>query len=262
VIVSDNGSTDGSLAMLRAEFPEVTVLENNANLGFGAANNRATRLARGEFLLLLNSDTVFKNNALRFFCDYQRANVHAPLLGGFLEDQNGRVIHSYDLRCGPWKMLFRFLYTMFPFTLTVRNALMRGRSIARCDFLEVDYITGADLFIATALFKKIGGFDEAFFMYFEDRDLCRRAREEGAHSLVISGPEIIHLEGASSRSSTKKMFWQEQSFLIFAKKWEKPAVFRRVLRMWRFLAWLRFLSPCYTLAEKKAFFSAVPEATQ
>ena len=80
VIVSDNGSTDGSIEMIKSEFPEVILIENNANLGFGAANNRALKIARGKYVFYLNSDTLLLNNAVKIFFDYSSTtllvNIH------------------------------------------------------------------------------------------------------------------------------------------------------------------------------------------
>lgn len=82
VIVSDNGSTDGSLEMIRTEFHEVILIENGANLGFGAANNRALDVAKGKYVFYLNSDTVLLNNAVQMFFDYWENSPEKEMIGG------------------------------------------------------------------------------------------------------------------------------------------------------------------------------------
>ena len=98
VIVSDNGSTDGSQEMIRAEFPEVVLIENDANIGFGAANNRALAVARGKYVFYLNSDTVLLNNAVKMFFDYWEnspAKESIGALGANLLDEDMNITHSW-----------------------------------------------------------------------------------------------------------------------------------------------------------------------
>ena len=99
IIVSDNGSTDGSIEMLKSEFPNVILIENNANLGFGTANNRGLKIAKGKYIFYLNSDTVLLNNAVKIFYDYwenssDKENIGA--LGCNLLDENFNIIHSFE----------------------------------------------------------------------------------------------------------------------------------------------------------------------
>ena len=98
VIVSDNGSSDGSLEMLHQEFPNVLVIENKANLGFGVANNKGLSISKGKYILYLNSDTVLLNNAVKYFFDYwEKSNDKEKIgaLGSNLLNENNEVIHSF-----------------------------------------------------------------------------------------------------------------------------------------------------------------------
>ena len=97
VIVSDNGSKDGSIEMIKKEFPQVILIENNANLGFGAANNRGLKIAKGKYVFYLNSDTILLNNAVKCFFDYWENSPEKDTigaLGGNLLNEDGNVIHS------------------------------------------------------------------------------------------------------------------------------------------------------------------------
>ena len=97
VIVSDNGSSDGSTDMIKEKFPSVILIENGVNLGFGAANNRALKIARGKYVFYLNSDTVLLNNAVKIFFDHWEENGAREKLGAlgcWLQDENGNIVHS------------------------------------------------------------------------------------------------------------------------------------------------------------------------
>lgn len=111
VIVSDNGSTDGSVEIIRAEFPEVILIENSANLGFGAANNRALDVAKGKYVPCLNSDTVLLNNAVKIFFDYFEAHAGENLgaIGCNLKDTEG----GYNCSYGKLKSLKSLLKMLF-----------------------------------------------------------------------------------------------------------------------------------------------------
>ena len=114
VIVSDNGSTDGSINLIKSQFPQVILIENNANLGFGAANNRALDIAKGKYIFYLNSDTVLLNNACKIFYNYfeQYQNENIGAIGANLLDEENNVIHSYGSFGGYKKNLFQ-LYKQF-----------------------------------------------------------------------------------------------------------------------------------------------------
>jgi len=132
---------------------------------------------------------------------------------------------------------------------------VKEKNIERRDGAAVDYITGADLFIEKALFRRLGGFDERFFMYFEDDDLCRRARTLGVQAHLVSGPEITHLEGRSSRNAAQKLMFGEKSFCAYVRKYY-PAPTRFFLKAaCRVYALARFLSLRHSPAEKKALFT-------
>ena len=108
VIVSDNGSKDGSIEMLKADFPQVILIENNANLGFGAANNRGLAIAKGKYIFYLNSDTILLNNAVKYFFDYFEENgdkENIGALGGNLLNTQGYTTDSGGTFF--WKTSFR-----------------------------------------------------------------------------------------------------------------------------------------------------------
>lgn len=188
VIVVDNGSTDGSEAFVTARFPEVVWVNAGGNLGFGRANNLGAGRATGEYLFLLNSDTVLCNDAVSLFYDYAVSHRHERIgaLGSWLLDAEGRPNASYGCFPTPSSEIAYLLGKM---------ARHRRQDVAAD--LDVDYVTGADMFVACDLFVRLGGFDPAIFMYYEETDLQRRMADEGYARRVIAGPRIIHLEGGS-----------------------------------------------------------------
>lgn len=208
VIVSDNASTDGSVEMIRSEFPQVVLIENHTNLGFGAANNRGLKIAKGEFIFYLNSDTILLNNAVKLFYDYWQ---NAPdkdeigVLGAMLLDGNGQTIHSFGqiksidtklkelFRC--WIGISRRTLKYF-FTHKLNKVVFEHNQANF--FGEVSYVTGADMFLKN---NEMAKFDERFFMYCEETDLQLQLKKEGKKSFIIEGPMIIHLSGGSTKKA-------------------------------------------------------------
>jgi len=209
VLVSDNGSKDGSQEMIKTEFPQVILIENNANLGFGAANNRALAAAKGKYVFYLNSDTVLLNNAVKLFFDYWE---NAPdkdtigALGANLLDTQGTVIHSHGsfphidsvikdtvkALYGTYKLTFRDVLFKKQIPLYAQNPTEKKI------LGEVDSVIGADLFLKN---DEYAYFDEHYFMYCEETDLQYRLARQGKKRLLIDGPRIVHLDGASSKKN-------------------------------------------------------------
>ncbi|MDR2601888.1 MAG: glycosyltransferase family 2 protein [Spirochaetaceae bacterium] len=254
VIVCDNASGDGSLEMIKTEFPQVVLIESKENAGFGAANNKAAEKAKGKYLFLLNSDALLRNNAPLIFYDYAQKNGK-KVLGCFLRDENGNITHSFDDSKSVFVSFARIAYNSFPFLLKLKKKIIKKNYIHKeVSCKETFYITGAALFMEKKLFDAIGGFDEAFFMYFEDADLCRRAAAAGAPSFVISGPKIAHLEGKSSKNGVLKLMFIERGFLIYNKKYFSRVSFFVFKILYIIYGLLRFASPVYSFSEKKKLF--------
>jgi GT2 family glycosyltransferase len=253
IILCDNGSTDGSQEMIKKEFPRVILVENNANIGFGAANNKGAKFAKGKYLFLLNSDTILLNNALLLFYDFAEKNKK-KLLGCFLRDESEIITHSFENYSRPVPSFIRLAYQSFPFLSKIRSFFMRHVSYVESSYKEVEYITGADIFIENSLFSALNGFDESFFMYFEDDDLCRRARLSSHLSFVISGPKIVHFTGKSSKNNATKLMIIERSFMLYCKKYLSSFSFAWFKCAYMLYAIIRFTSPVFSFSEKKKLF--------
>lgn len=198
IIVVDNNSGDESVAFLRSDFPEITVIANDTNLGLAAGVNRGLQEARGKYCLILNPDMIVFPGAIEALRDYFDRHPQAGVAGGQLISANGEVQDS----------CYRF-YT--PMTIIYRRTHLgktkRGRQrVARFlmkDFdhrstREVDWLLGACLLVRRAALKEVGGMDERFFLYFEDVDWCRRFWEAGWKVVYVPAAKFSHFFQRSS----------------------------------------------------------------
>lgn len=255
IILSDNDSHDGSIEAVRKEYPEVIILENKKNLGFGAANNKALKIAKGKYVLYLNSDTVIVNNAIKLFYDYfeehKDENIGAlgcNLLGDKFQFVNPgsnfpTVDSIFQNTIGDFKQVlkrtvFFFLPNNFSFTKG------RNEKLSYSEYLgEIGYITGADLFM---LNNENALFDEDFFLYFEDTDINKRLEEKGLKRLIIQGPQIQHLENKSNKFKSKidyygsisKMNFNYSSMLYLKKHGQYNNFKFKLIKFLNFLIWV------------------------
>lgn len=253
VIVSDNGSDDGSLQMVRAEFPRVVLVENDANLGFGAANNRGLAAATGKYIFYLNSDTVLLNNAVKLFHDYWENSPDKDSLGALgcnLVDAEGNVAHSHGEFAG-YRIAVRQLVEMFfsnmilsvLFALHIEADRFRRSAPRQKKLGEVDYVTGADLFL---LNDSLAQFDEDFFLYFEEADLQKRLEENRRKRILIDGPAIRHLCGGSVEggfSIRRKSSFSRIQFELSRIKFLKKHFSKTLLPVPKALVTLIWLNP-------------------
>ena len=258
VIVSDNGSVDGSIEMLKQEFPQVVLIENNANLGFGTANNRGLAVAKGKYIFYLNSDTILLNNAVKLFYDYWENSPEKDSIGALgcnLLDGEGKQTHSFESFPSSKKIIkdttFDFLrivrLTLFfflseSFSFTKQQTLQKEKVPF---YGKVDYIIGADLFLRNNVYAQ---FDEKYFLYYEDTDLQKKLENQGFFRQIIAGPAIQHLEHKSNKFKKKIDFYSSTgkvhrflSSIIFLRKYEKNHLVLFYLKLIISLCWL---SPC------------------
>ena len=201
IIVSDNGSTDGSIEMLETDFPSVILLKNGKNLGFGAANNRALDIAKGKYIFYLNSDTILLNNSTKIFFDYFEEHDDGKLgaIGSLLLDSNKNFIHSggtFPTVKSTIKDCIKLNIGNIVLTagtiLHIKN--MHKNHFAKEIYGDIDCIYGADLFLKNNDFAR---YDEDFFLYSEEVYLQYLMKEAGLERKIIPGPQIIHLCGGS-----------------------------------------------------------------
>lgn len=192
IIVVDNASKDGSKELFENDF-RISYVYLNENIGFGRANNVALKKAKGRNILFLNSDTLLINNAIKILSDFLDQSCKAGAVGGNLYSDNGTALHSYR-RLTP---MFFEINLMFA---TIPSKLLFGKNEEHNHTqypIIVNTIVGADLMIKKSVLDKVGGFDERFFMYCEETELCHRVRKTGYKLFSIPSAQIVHLEGAS-----------------------------------------------------------------
>ncbi|HOW72107.1 MAG TPA: glycosyltransferase family 2 protein [Phycisphaerae bacterium] len=210
VIVVDNASTDGSAEAIAEEFPQVRLIRSCKNLGFAGANNVAGRVATGDWLLLLNPDTVVLDRAiakLRAFGD--RAAKEYPRVGIF----GGRTLFgdgSLNPTCAwgrptPWSMFCRAIgmASLFPRSRLFNQEAMPDWN--RDTVREVDIVTGCFFLLRRSLWERLDGFDPAFFMYAEEADFCLRSAGLGIRGMIVPDATIVHYGGASERVRADKI---------------------------------------------------------
>ncbi len=204
--VVDNASTDGSAATLQAWGARLNFTPVTQNLGFAGANNVAAKSARGEFILLLNPDTIVLDGAIDKLMAFARETPDSGIWGGRTLFPDGTLNPSSCWgRMTPWNLICRATGLTGLFS---NSELFNGEAYGgwqRDTVAHVDIVSGCFLLIRRSLWEALGGFDPAFFMYGEEADLCLRARKLGAAPLITPTATIIHLGGASERTRTEKM---------------------------------------------------------
>ena len=220
IFVVDNNSQDGSIESIEKEFPNINIIKNPINSGFGSANNLAIKQAQGKYIFCLNTDTLLLNNAIKIMFDYmeKEENQKVGACGGYLSNINGKAA----ICCGNlpslsdlfWKLGLRFIFKNY-----YRKHFCTGLfSDEINDLQNVGYISGANLFIRKSVLDEVGLFDEQIFMYYEETDLCKRIWDAGYKIKFLKDAKIVHLEGQSVKLNSTKNEMSVTSELYYFKK--------------------------------------------
>lgn len=219
VVVLDNASNDGTVEMIRSEFPGVRLIALEENIGFAAGVNRATEEARGEYLLLLNPDTVVHPGTVERIVAFARAHPEHGIYGGRTLDPDGRVNPgSCWARPTLWSL---FCFATMLTTLFKGSRLFDPESLGpwqRDSVREVDIVTGCLLLSSRRVWDQLGGFDTRFFMYGEDADLGLRAAALGYRPAITPDAVITHEVGVSSNTRADKFVLVYQSKAELVRK--------------------------------------------
>lgn len=197
VIVSDNGSTDGSVEKIREQFPDVRVLENRSNLGFARGNNAGIREAHGEYVLILNPDTIIHGGSLERWIEFADSRPEAGAFGCRVQNLDGTYQESARPFPTPWRSVLTALWLQ-PLGYIGRKFAVDSYSGWQGETeREVDWQSGCCVMFRGELLRRLGGFDERFFYQFEEVDLCRRVWEAGCPVVFTPEASITHLGGQS-----------------------------------------------------------------
>jgi GT2 family glycosyltransferase len=235
IILIDNCSDDGSVEAIRKEYPDIRIVPQNANLGFGTANNRGARIAKGEFLFFVNNDIIFKEDIITPLKEFMEKNDSAGIAAPMLLNPDG----TYQLSYGKYPSLLNELRTKRE-TIAAKS-IPDDRSPKR-----VEWVSFAAVMIHRAAFEKIHGFDERYFMYFEDADFCCRAHDAGYTTYYCAGYALLHSGGGSWSGSivNKIKIEYRRSQIMYYQKHRSvcEALVLRIYLMLQFIPHL-FLKP-------------------
>jgi len=218
VIVADNGSTDGTAEAVRAADPEVTVLVNPDNPGYGAAVNRAAAARPSTHVCAMNADVVLEPESLLTLRRFLDANQACGLVGPALVHADGtsqpsaKRFPTLGFALGEVFGLHR----LAPRTRWVRRFYYEDRDLARDG--RVDTISGSVMLLRGEAFDAVGRFDEGFWMYFEETDLCRRLQNRGHAVALCPAAQAVHQHGASTRQTSVRQVEYYLSYLRYFRK--------------------------------------------
>ncbi len=219
VVVVDNASSDGSVEAMLASDPDVTVVATGANLGYGSGANRGVEVAAGDHLLLLNPDTVVEPGTVKALSEALDRDPGLAAVGPRIENVDGTLYPSVrsfpDLWVAGGHAFLGLVWPANPFTRRYRMLDWdHGRAAP-----DVDWVSGACMLVRRSAFEVVGGFDEAYFMYVEDVDLCWRLGRAGWRIGYEPSGRVVHTLGGSSRTMPYRMIAaHHRSLLRFADK--------------------------------------------
>jgi len=222
IFVVDNASADGTVEMIRQEFPSVKLIANNLNHGFAKANNQALRLAQGDFILLLNPDMLLESQALFDAVTWLKATPEASVAGFKLVEPDGSIIKH--VRRFPTLIDQLLIVLKFP---KFWPSLLNNYIIPDFDYNQasaVDSIRGSFFLMRRQLLETVGYLDERFFLWFEEVDYCQRVRQVGEQ--VWYSPAVTVVDGVGQsfkllkRGQAQKYF--RDSMLKYFAKWRPP----------------------------------------
>jgi GT2 family glycosyltransferase len=237
VLVVDNASEDDSAAMIKKDFLQARLIENKKNLGFAAANNQGIKQAKGKYVLLLNSDTILKENSLRKMIDWMEKNNKVGVASCQLVYQDGSIQRTGGyfpnlLRIFSWMFFFDDLplikELIKPFHPHEPRTGWLSSQYFQKQHLQ-DWVTGAFFLVRKRVIDQIGLLDEKFFMYVEEVEFCYRAKKAGWQVIYLPITKIVHLALKSGTQAGARL-GEYQGLIYFYKK-HKPSWQLQILKI-------------------------------
>jgi len=230
VIVVDNASSDGSVAMIRGSFPEVHVLANSENVGFAAGSNQGIRESTGRYVILLNPDTMATDGALAGMVRLMEERTEVGAVGPSLLFPDGSFQHS----AFTFPTLPMIFMDFFPLNHRLLNSRLNGRYprawYAKGEPFAIDHPLGAALMVRSSVLDEVGLLDEGFFMYCEEIDWCMRIKRAGWTILCCPEAKIVHHVGQSTGQFREDMYVElhRSRYRLYEKHYGTS--FRRIAR--------------------------------
>ncbi len=220
VIVVDNASTDGSPQMVKTKFPEVVLIQNKDNLGFTKANNQGIKAAKGDYIALLNSDTYLIENAFKKLKDTAKSKNNKAVLAPLLLNEDRSIQQSVgffpDL---PQVFFWMSFLDDLPFGQFLKPYHVDHDSFYKQE-REVDWLTGAAIFLPKEVIDKAGNLNEEIFMYGEDVEWCFRIKKAGYKIFLYPEAQIVHIgRGSSKKIPTKAFIGEYEGVKFFYRKY-------------------------------------------
>jgi hypothetical protein len=250
IILVENASGDGTLRLVHAEFPDVVVIENKKNEGYARGVNQGANIAAGQYLLILNSDTELNPNTLKILLNFLKNQTTDCIVGAHTVDGTGGSIPS--CRSLPHiGNLTRYLVAPLLNGTRLQNPRRRLLDIweqhETVDVTKYDgYIAGACILTRLDFFKRMGMFDDRYFLYYEDADLGLRIKQAGHHAFLVAEASLVHYAGRSAAHCPQNRLFAAESCLRYLHKnltfhhrmFFQPSLFVLLLS-WTVRAWLK-----------------------
>lgn len=232
IILVDNASSDDTVVCVRERFPDIVLVENLQNLGFAAANNIGIQTAVAPYLLFLNPDTIVLPQSLDKLIAFMDQHPDAALCGPRILNADRTIQPSVRRFPNVAGMFYRFTFFKYLGIFRSEAAKWKMDDFDHLQEADVEQIMGAAIVARSELIKAMKGFDERFFMYYEEVDLCRRVRQDGWRVIFYPAAEIIHLGGQSSRHvPVKTKFMMLRSLMLYMKKHHPNPVLLAVFKV-------------------------------
>jgi GT2 family glycosyltransferase len=209
LIIIDNDSKSDKIVELLKSYPQTVLIRNYTNKGFGAANNQGLKVARGKYVLFLNNDTIFIENAIKDVYDFAQKKKFPVIVGCKILNPDKTLQKSvYDFP-SVWNVFTSnfFIYALFPKSKHFNKYHLMNKQIN--EITEVDVVTGAFLLIERSAAMVLQGFDERFFLYNEETDLCYRFKKKENKIYYYPLTSIIHMKGGTSNKNMKSRYRNE-----------------------------------------------------
>jgi len=220
IIIFDNDSRDGTVSLLKPRWPDLTWIASDRNLGFGSGCNRGAATATQDLLLFLNPDTLVREDTLTVMFDFFATHADAGAVGCKVVNRDGSL-QAASKRSFPSPRVAAYKF------LGLGNLFPQSRVFGRYNLTyldenqthEVDAISGSFLCVRTSVYREVSGFDEDFFMYGEDLDLCFRIKAKGLRNYYHPDTQVVHFKGESAKSRPFRSFlYFYEAMILFSRK--------------------------------------------